>query len=235
MRYLVLCLALVAGAQAFAVPARADDPGHINAYVTPYYNSTGPAVSVGKYSSGLASKNQAQFVATIHQMKKSWRHLDFTQLYAGAIRLYDLGYRQEAIYWFYTAQYQGRLYGLLVDQQRFGGMGDPGFELFHASNAFFQVVGPDINGYAFNNIPSLVATIHRVLQENKSVPNMGAIYPGIAFIDKSQWQSNNAKLNSGLGRLATELNAQQAKIEQQRASDGTKARFAHLTNKPLPS
>ena len=30
------------------------NPSHIDAYVTPYYDSKGPMISVGRFSSGLA-------------------------------------------------------------------------------------------------------------------------------------------------------------------------------------
>lgn len=227
-------LLLVAVLFAFAAPALADDPGRIDAYVTPYYNSTGPVVHVGTYSAGLASNNPATVVATATQMKRRWNELDFLELYAGAIRLYDLGYRDEATYWFYSAQYKGRQFAALADPKRLGSIGARGFELYHAQDAFFQLTGPDINGYAFGNIDSLVRVIHKVQSENRTVQNVPAVYPGVAFIPKSQWQQVNAQLNSGLGHLASSLAAQKTEIARQRAQNGTQARFAHLSAKPFP-
>ncbi|MFY9710392.1 MAG: hypothetical protein WBD57_11725 [Candidatus Cybelea sp.] len=96
-----------------AAPALAGDPRTIGAYVTPYYNSSGPVINIGKFSSGLAAKVPGQFVATIVRMKQEWSTLNFVELYVGAVRLYDLGYRNEATYWFYTAQFRGRQYAAL--------------------------------------------------------------------------------------------------------------------------
>jgi hypothetical protein len=76
------------------------NPSHIDAYVTPYYDSKGPVISVGRFSSGLASANLEEFLAIIVEMKKDWGRLTFPELYVAAIRLYDLGYRKEAVYWF---------------------------------------------------------------------------------------------------------------------------------------
>ena len=75
-------------------------------------------------------------------MKQDWDRLTFPELYVAAIRLYDLGYRKEAVYWFYSAQYRGRQFGVLLDQTKMGSIGSPGFELLHAQNAFYQLVGP---------------------------------------------------------------------------------------------
>ena len=47
-----------------SMPAFAADPGHVDLYVTPYYDSNGPVIKVGQYSSGLASPNAADFVDT---------------------------------------------------------------------------------------------------------------------------------------------------------------------------
>ncbi|MBV8343475.1 MAG: hypothetical protein JO190_00590 [Candidatus Eremiobacteraeota bacterium] len=217
-----------------AAPALAADPGRIDGYVTPYYNSAGPVIKVGQYSAGLASKDSSEFVATILRMKQRMRSLDFAETYVAAIRLYDLGYRREATYWFYTAQYKGRQFALLADQKRLGGMGDPGFELYHAQEAFFAVVGPNINGYAFGDIGSLVAIIRRVQNENESVPDLQTAYPGVNFVPRPQWQRINAGLNAGLGQLASQLVSQKSRMARERAQNGTAARFAHLTSKPFP-
>lgn len=228
-----LACAIVAG-WLFAAPAIAGDPGRVDAYVTPYYNSVGPIIKVGEYSAGLASKNSSEFTTTILQMKKNWAKLSFAETYVAAIRLYDLGYRNEATYWFYTAQYKGRQFALLVDPKKLGNMGDPGFELYHAQEAFFAVVGPSINGYAFGDIDALVPIIRRVQSENTSVPDVRSAYPRVAFLPKQQWQSINAQLNSGLGKLAGQLANQRSQITQQRAQNGTQARFSRLTSKPFP-
>src|SRR6266513_206809 len=117
---LVLCAATVAWLSLEAAQP-VSDASHIDVYVTPYYNSKGPSVSVGRFSSGLASAKGDEFLATITKMKRAWDQLTFPELYVAAIQLYDLGYRKEAVYWFYTAQYRGRQFGILLDQSKKGG------------------------------------------------------------------------------------------------------------------
>ena len=157
------------------------DASHIDVYVTPHYNSKGPSVSVGRFSSGLASAKEDEFLATITTMKKDWDQLTFPELYVAAIRLYDLGYRKEAVYWFYTAQYRGRQFGILLDQSKMGSIGSPGFELLQAQNAFFQLVGPYINGYAFGDTDGLVKVVERVQQEGRKIPDLQTTYPNVAL------------------------------------------------------
>jgi len=210
------------------------DPAHIDVYITPYYNSKGPAIDVGPFSSGLAAKNETEFVATIAEMKKSWDTLNFAETYAAAIRLYDLGFRKESIYWFYSAQYRGRLFASLIDQEKMGSMGDPGFELFQAQNAFQQLVGPYINGYAFGDIDQLVPIIERVRSEGKIVPDLTKIYPRVTFKPKSEWDVGNKALNEGMTKLLVTLKNEKASIKQQRIEHGMEAKFSKLPSKDLP-
>jgi hypothetical protein len=215
--------------------ASRDDTGHIAMYVTPYYNSAGPIVRIGRYSAGLASHDERDVVATARLMKQHWNALRFYELYVGAVRLYDLGYRNEAVYWFYTAQYRGRLFGMLADAKRLGTIGAPAFELYHAQDAFFELSGPPINGYAFGDVDRLADVLRRVERENRIVPDLQTLYPGVAFVPKNEWSAKNAELASGLGRLASTLAAQKAQIAAQREQDGTSARFANVASKDFPT
>ena len=229
-----IVLLVFIGSAALARAQTITDPAHIDVYITPYYNSKGPTIEVGPFSSGLAAKIEPEFVATIAKMKKSWDTLNFAETYAAAIRLYDLGYRKESIYWFYSAQYRGRLFASLIDRDKMGSMGDPGFELYQAQNAFQQLVGPYINGYAFGDIDQLVPIIERVVKEGKTVPDLTKIYPRVAFKPKSEWDAANKGLNEGLTKMLVTLKNEKASIKQQRIERGMEAKFSKLPNTELP-
>jgi hypothetical protein len=210
------------------------EPSHIDVYITPYYNSKGPTIEVGPFSSGLAAKNEPEFVTTIAKMKQSWDTLNIPETYVAAIRLYDLGYRKESIYWFYSAQYRGRLFASLIDRDKMGNMGDPGFELFQAQNAFQQLVGPYINGYAFGDIDQLIRIIEKVQKEGKTVPDLTKIYPRVTFKPKAERDAGNNALNEGMTKLLITLKNEKASIKQQRIERGMEAKVGKLPSKDLP-
>src|SRR5436190_22480354 len=228
-----IALIVFIGCAGLAAGQTITDPAHIEVYVTPYYNSKGPAIDVGPFSSGLAAKNETEFVAAIAKMKKSRDTLNFAETYVAAIRLYDLGFRKESIYWFYSAQYRGRLFASLIDRDKMGSMGDPGFELFQAQNACQQLVGPYINGYAFGDIDQLVPIIERVQREGQTVPDLTKIYPRVAFKPKSEWDTGNKGLNDGMTKLLVTLKNEKASIKQERVERGMEAKFGKLPNKDL--
>jgi len=206
---------------------------HIDVYVTPYYNSKGPSVSVGRFSSGLAAAKEDEFLATIGRMKKDWDELTFPELYVAAIRLYDLGYRKQAVYWFYSAQYRGRQFGVLLDQSKMGSIGSAGFELLHAQNAFFQLVGPYINGYAFGDTDRLVKVVERVQKDGRRIPDLQTIYPGVTFKSKSDWESANSDLANGISKPISMLEEKKDDIRRQRIQQGIEEKFSKLTSKEL--
>jgi hypothetical protein len=211
------------------------NPSHIDVYVTPYYDSKGPAISVGRFSSGLASAKEDEFLTTIAKMKQDWDQLTFPELYVGAIRLYDMGYRKESVYWFYSAQYRGRQFGVLLDQTKMGSIGDPGFELLHAQDAFYQLVGPYINGYAFGDTDGLVKIVERVQKEGRRISELQAAYPGVTFRNKSEWPSANTNLAGGMNQLISTLKEKKDEIKRQRIERGMEEKFSKLTSKELPS
>jgi hypothetical protein len=221
----------------FALKAAQSDinPSQIDVYVTPYYNSKGPEVSIGRFSSGLASAKEADFLTTIAEMKKDWDRLTFPELYVGAIRLYDLGYRKEAVYWFYSAQYRGRQFGVLLDQTKMGSIGSPGFELLHAQNAFYQLVAPYINGYAFGDPDGLVKIVEKVQKEGRRIPDLQAAYPGVTFKSKSEWGSANTKLADGMNELISMLKEKKDDMKRQRIERGMEEKFSKLPSKELPN
>ena len=230
------CLFIIVLAFASSIAGQTiTDPARMDVYVTPYYNSKGPPIEVGQFSKGLAADNDAEFAATISKMKQSWDTLRFPEMYVAAIRLYDLGFRNESIYWFYSAQYRGRLFGTLVDQEKLGSIGSPGFELVHAANAFQQLVGPYVNGYAFGDLDRLARIIERVQKENKTVPDMEKLYPGVNFKPRSEWNGANRELNDGMTKLLSMVKEQKASIKKQRIDNGIEAKFSKLTSKELPT
>jgi len=225
-------------ALAFAYPAvgqSVSDPARIEVYITPYYNSDGPVIEVGGFSKGLAAKNEPEFVETILKMKQSWGELRFPEMYVAAIRLYDLGFRNESTYWFYSAQYRGRLFASLVDQEKIGSIGVPAFELVQAANAFQQLAGPYINGYAFGDLDRLVQIVERVQKENKTVPDLEKLYPCLTFKRRLEWNSANDSLNQGLAKFLSMLKDQKTSLKKTRIENGTEAKFSKLTNKEFPS
>lgn len=219
------------GTSSAQTPNTNRDASVIGVYITPFYNSEGPQINAGAFSLGLSSTNEAQFAATIREMKRTWASLTFVELYVAAIRLYDMGFRKESVYWFYSAQYRGRLYSALLDKKQISGDGSEGIEFL---NTFHQLVGPYINSYAACDTNHWIETIQRVKEECKKIPSMKGSYPTVAFLASSKWAEQNEQLRDGLEELLTAVKEQAAELKRKRIESGVEDQFCKLSNKDFP-
>ena len=194
-------------------------------YVTPYYNSKGPQIKVGKYSKELTSATDKSIVKLAEKMKVEWATLPVETMYVMSVRLYDLGRKDDAVYWFYSAQLRSRLFQSVLPKEARGSMGSEGFERVHAQNSFYQLAGTYINGYAFGELEKFQKTIRRVKTENKALPKLSTIYPKLKFIDQKSWPEQNKKIMTGLDKLLefTEKNADV--IKTKRKENGIEGKY----------
>src|SRR5438132_3959341 len=169
--------------------------------VTPYYDSNGPKVSVGEHSKKLANADAKSISQLSADLKKEKDKLRAEVMYVTAIRLYDLGQKDEAVYWFYTAQYRARVFTSILDQGKIGSIGAEAFELKQAYNAFNQLAGGYINGYAFGELDKLEKTLTKVIEEGKSLPKYGELYPKVKFAPEDGWAAKNKEVSNGLAKV----------------------------------
>ena len=155
-------------------------------YVLPYYNSngsTGPIINVGKFSRKLTVADRKSIEAVVRQMKREWPALSVVQMYVAAIRLFDLGHKDKAVYWFYSAQYRARLLMMVsAPRKSDGNTADGPGGRFPGHHAFFTLAGRPINYYAYRRPRMLAGTIQRVAKEHRTLPPLRTIYPTVPFI-----------------------------------------------------
>lgn len=156
-------------------------------YVMPFYNAEGPHIAVGKHSEALANANAGNIAETIAVMKAEWNELRPEAMFVAAIRLFDLGRKDEAVYWFYSAGHRAILFSDLQAPGRSDVIGDEAFELGHAYIAFFQLAGTHITPYALQHPTVLKTTVKQVMAEGEKVPDFNTMYPGMVFVEKSKW------------------------------------------------
>lgn len=150
-----LSIALAAAAWLLAPPAtRAAEPvKHVGIYVEPFYRSArnpadAPTVGTGKpYADLLASTKAADIAAARDMILAKPQLVTPMTMMVLAIRFYDVGMRDDAVFWFYAAK--DRFIALVE-------VAEPNTPVLAQSNeamhAFATLAGPIINGYAFCSI-----------------------------------------------------------------------------------
>ena len=126
-------------------------------------------------------------------------------IYILASKLFQSGAQDEAVFWFYVGQLRYRFY--LMASPNLDPSGDPA--LF---SSLQEMLGRPLNEYAFGDIPTLVKTIDRVLDWDKSSPN--------EFFSKTEHAAAWESTRSGLASMRDEVKASAAQIKEQRLRNG---------------
>ncbi|MDD9932855.1 MAG: hypothetical protein OXT09_04590 [Myxococcales bacterium] len=126
---------------------------HIGIYVHPYYASSAraedaPTVHVGdRYDALLSSTRREDVVRARDLIEAEAAHVTPMSMMVLAIRLYDVGLRDEAVMWFYAAKGRYITLAEVIDVKASGLT-----EVSYTINAFSELVGPFINSYAFCDV-----------------------------------------------------------------------------------
>src|ERR1044072_7237509 len=146
-------LASTAGPAAFSFSAAHAEPvRHVGIYVQPYYESASqpggtPRVAVGRSFDGLASNKREDILAIRDRIAAEPKLVTPMTLMVLAIRFYDVGLRDDAVFWFYAAKDRYLTLSEVVDVGA-GGLA----QVEDAVRSFSTLAGPIVNGYAFCDI-----------------------------------------------------------------------------------
>ena len=130
--------------------AAADPVKHVGVYVQPYYEAAQsregkPRVAVGRaFDERLASNRREDVAAVRDAIRADPQVITPMTLMVLAIRLYDVGLRDDAVFWFYAARDRYVTVAEVLDVR------SPQLaQVEDAVRNFATLAGPVINGYAF--------------------------------------------------------------------------------------
>ncbi|WP_338606797.1 hypothetical protein V6617_09770 [Pelagibacterium nitratireducens] len=125
--------------------------------------------------------------------------------YVLASRLYDRGDKDEAVFWFYAGQLRYRTH--IACNPDLPPDGDPA--LF---SALSEVIGSEINLYAFGDLERLLETIDAVIDWDQSTPN--------GYAPDADCATARVDVLTGLNELKTHIAENADDIRAQRLSNG---------------
>lgn len=219
-------------ASAFAGVASAAEPvKHIGIYVNPFYRAgasptDAPEVGTGNpHAPLLASTRKEDIIAARDLILAKPGLVTPMTMMVLAIRLYDVGERDGAVFWFYAAM--DRYFTLLE-------VAEPGASMLvistEAMRAFSALAGPFINSYAFCDVAK------QREQRKKALAWVEANPYEVVFLDKLPARSPDRKaaLAKGVAEARSNLekegayldNAENiAKLKAERQKNETDAKF----------
>jgi hypothetical protein len=170
---LAACAAMMATSAGAAEPVR-----RIDIYVQPYYEAardagSTPRVAVAKaYDAMLASTRAANVAGARDAIAKDNALITPMTLMVLAIRLYDVGYRDDAVFWFYAAKDRYATLAMVADVRT------PQLaQVEDAVRSFATLAGPVVNGYAFCDIANQQRLAAKALQWTIDHPYQALFLP----------------------------------------------------------
>lgn len=186
-------LILSAGAALAAEPVK-----HIPVFVEPYYNAgrtpgEKPRVEVAKRLDALlASSKREDILAVADSIKADPATITPMTMMVLAVRLYDVGERDEAVFWFYAAK--DRM--MIISEVAVPKSGQLA-QALDATMSFSRLAGPTINGYAFCELKNQQAIRARALDWVEANPYQVMFMPQL----QARGENRDALAKAGM-RLA---------------------------------
>lgn len=214
--YLIFLLTLI------FMPCISNEVERAPIYVTPIYNSSPFEINVGQWSDRLLSMNKSNALEIEEELISEINNVSIETLYVFSILLYDLEFKDKAIYWFYSAQLRGKLFYSSIDKNK---IVPEAYEYAMAFNSFDQLVGQYVNGYAFGELETLVRILRNIQQEeNPGIP-LKQIYSKVNFIKQDSIDKNYIEISSGLNGLIDYIKSNEDEIKKQRQENGMEGKY----------
>lgn len=201
------------------------DNGKIPFYALPYYNFEPLTITIGKYQKELLTNNIAELKKIEEKIKNDLNNTDIESLYILSIRLYDLGEKDDAFYWFQTAKTRARIFINMLDKEKMGSIGSVPFELKQFFVSCNQLVGEYMNGCGFNDFDKGLATYEKVKNEVKNIESYKNVYKNISFIDDSNLETQKEKKEKELSDGIEYLKKNKEEIIKTRIENGIQGKY----------
>ena len=207
------------------VPTQETSDPPIPVLVPRFYNSEDLQIQVGNFSQELGTHELQELNVLAEEMARQKHVLTPEQMFVLAIRLYDLGEKDNSVYWFYEAQFRAKLFLKSIDTTHVGTLEDLSSGLLGSYDAFTELAGEYINGYAGCDVDNWVKIANIVKDDNPTPPELDKIFPDAVFVERSQWQGINDQVAAGLSVLIEQLSESKDAIRQQRAANNADAQY----------
>jgi hypothetical protein len=205
----------------FAQPGKSNIPFS----AVPYYSYQPLTITIGKYKKELLTNDITKMIALENRISVGIDSCDIESIYFLSIRLYDLGKKDDAFYWFHTAKARALIFMNMLDPRKIGGMGSPAFELEQLFGAINELVGEYMNGYGFNDVNKGVVVFEKVKSKVKNIHSFKNIYKNIVFLNDSNLEKEKKSEEEDLAKTIDYMNTHKAEIKKQRIENGTQDKY----------
>jgi hypothetical protein len=203
----------------------------LDIYVQPYYEAAkspggAPTVAVHKAVDALLASNRREDVERARdEIARNNAMVTPMTLMVLAIRLYDVGLRDDSVFWFYAAKDRYFTLSEVADVK------SPGLaQVEEAVGSFARLAGPHVNGYAFCDVAKQQALAAKAMQWTIENPYRALSLPQVPAKpgDRGENLRNaNEKLRGNVAKERDYLAqaANRDRLAQSRKANGIDAKY----------
>lgn len=177
---------------------------------TPFYDSDNNLIKTGDIETLLKVESQ---------MFENMDSVPIETMYVLAASMYNNGYKDKATYWFYTAQLYSMVFYEVMDKSSYGMIGNYTFELASGFNAFNELAGQWINGFAFGDVDKLTFILEDILT-NDRVLQYEILYPEAEYSALENKEAIHISKRDGLSGFIEYLTKNKEEIYKTREENG---------------
>ncbi len=190
-------------------------------YIEPYYNSQPFKINVGQYSEQLKTDDDKKILEVAASIKSNIDKVNVETLFVLSTRLYDLKKKDEASYWYYTAQFRRNVFKATAVNNVHG---TESGEISEALDAYKQLLGEYINGYACGDVHKCSKICKEVIADNSKMKSLSLAYPGLQFDDSKLQEAINTEV-ANCGKFIEFLLTNEKMIIEKRKANGIENKY----------
>jgi hypothetical protein len=204
------------------------DRERMSVVVTPFYDANldkpFPIVDVGTHSRILSEGTRGDVCALANDLKKPdlARRLSVELMYVLSIRLFDMGEKDKALFWYYAARFRSKLFYKMLQRQPSLAAFTPQFEVTSAHDAFLALVAPHVLEISSLDVDRVSKASHQAEVWSAHDVEFKTVYSGIKYRPKEQQARHRAAIKKEYERFARVMTNSKSYVALEQA-DGDKA------------
>lgn len=187
-------------------------------YVEPFYNSQPFTINVEKYNDELKTDDKDAIIKLSNEMKLNKDNVELMTMFVLATRLYDLGLKDEASYWYFTAGFRRNVFKQTV-------ISDVSSEEYKmALDAYYKLLGEYINGYSFGDLDKTIKITNQIIEENQNLKSFSKLYPNYQFDEVKLSEAIENSINDRK-ELISYIEKNREEIKKARKENGVENKY----------
>jgi hypothetical protein len=189
-------------------------------FYRPAYNNRELQITTGsEWDEKLLALTPENHKTLEEEIKEQLSLVPIEVLFIFSIRLYNMGYKDKSIFWYYTAQLYQKVFDKIVDKSALRDFTSHTAKLSRAFHYFQQKSGEWINGYAQGYSDQYTDILNLVMYNNRMM-DYEAVYPLVEFEKNGLWEQTHRRTANNIEVFLQYLDSNREQVRRDVIGNG---------------